>query len=152
MKSFKEKTVEEKKTDKMNNSIKLFNIANKIIKSKNYKVSKCPDNITLEMLMNEFEGYEFNLTINEIKKNKSDIELSNMLWSSYCITLFSGNYGLAILPTDNPKHKIPKLTFVSHGKNETLNEPIKLDVSSPSKILQYNTDTNINNINNNTII
>lgn len=147
------KTFKEKKTDKMSNSIKLFNIANEIIKSKNYKLSNCPNDITLEMLMTEFDGYEFNLTINEIKKNKSDIELANMLWSSYCITVFSGNYGLAILPTDNPKHKIPKLTFVSHGKNETLNEPIKLDVSSHSKILQYNnTDTNINNINNNTII
>jgi hypothetical protein len=79
----------------MNDSINLFNLAKREIQNNNTAHYMCPNNITLEMLIKELSGHEFDLTIDLNAPNIKDI-----LWSSYYITMFSGNFGIHICEKD----------------------------------------------------
>ena len=79
----------------MNDSIALFNLANSAIQNNNAAHNICPNSITLDMLIKEMYGDEFKLTIDLNAPNIRDI-----LWSSYYITMFSGNFGIHIFEKD----------------------------------------------------
>jgi hypothetical protein len=129
-------------SNKMNNSMLLFNIGNNLFINKNLNHLICPDEISLEMLITEMESYEFNLTINKMKTKNSDDELKNLLWSSYCISVFSGDYGLAILPKiDNPETKLPAFSLVSHSEDMIFDESTMIiDIDTPPHSPRSNND------------
>lgn len=104
----------------MNDSINLFNLAKREIQNNNTAHYMCPDSITLEMLIKEMSGYEFNLTIDLNAPNIRDI-----LWSSYYITMFSGNFGIHISEKDIGGEKdciVPILNDVGPDINSNIVE------------------------------
>ena len=113
----------------MNDSINLFNIAKKYVThNKNASSQICPEEITLEMLKTELSGYEFDLTIDLLSTNKTSNEVRNMLWNSYYITMFSGNFGIHEFQNkDNPKCIIPNLK--ENNNNNIKNDINKVDLT-----------------------